>query len=210
MESARILIVEDDYVVARDLRGRLEKMGYMVCGHASDGEQAVELSRKDPPDLILMDIHLGRGMDGIQAAAEITGRRSLPVVFLSAYGDEECFGRAKLTEPYGYILKPFGDRELKVSLDLALYKSRLEEDRRRFAAEREHLIAQLQEALAEVKTLRGLLPICSVCKKIRDDSGLWQRIEKYIQDRSEVLFSHSICPDCARELYPELYGEKKE
>ena len=80
--------------------------------------------------------------------------------------------------------------------------------RKRAEAEKERLIEELQEALATVKTLRGLLPVCSFCKKIRDDKGYWQQLEAYIQDHSEAVFSHSICEECARSQYPEIYADK--
>jgi len=81
-------------------------------------------------------------------------------------------------------------------------------ERRQMEEEREKLIIELQEALAEVKTLNGLLPICASCKKIRNDKGYWEKMEKYISDRSPVRFSHGICPDCARKLYPEIDQKK--
>ncbi len=79
------------------------------------------------------------------------------------------------------------------------------EERKRVESERERLIHGLQEALAEVKTLSGLLPICASCKKIRDDKGYWNQIESYISEHSEAEFSHGICPECAKKLYPEFY-----
>ncbi len=91
--------------------------------------------------------------------------------------------------------------EIKRELTLAQQEI---ERRKRTQREREKLIGDLQEALSEVKTLRGFLPICAHCKKIRDDEGYWQQIELYIQQRSEAQFSHGICPECARSLYPEL------
>lgn len=82
------------------------------------------------------------------------------------------------------------------------------ENRKKAEAEKESVIDLLQEALAKVKQLSGFIPICAACKKIRDDRGFWQQIEKYIRDHSEAEFTHSICPDCAKRLYPELYGDK--
>lgn len=81
-------------------------------------------------------------------------------------------------------------------------------DNKQAEAEREQLLLELQAALAEVKTLSGLLPICASCKKIRDDQGYWHQIEVYIRDHSEADFSHGICPDCARKLYPDYYPER--
>jgi len=81
-------------------------------------------------------------------------------------------------------------------------------ERKRAEEERERLIGQLQDALAEVKTLSGLLPLCSSCKRIRDDKGYWQQIEAYIRDHSEAEFSHSVCPECAKKLYPEVFDKE--
>jgi hypothetical protein len=81
-------------------------------------------------------------------------------------------------------------------------------ERKRAEEERERLIAELQEALAKIKTLRGLIPICASCKNVRDDQGYWQQVEVYIRDHSEAEFSHGLCPDCARQLYPEFYQDE--
>ncbi len=99
-------------------------------------------------------------------------------------------------------------RESKILSLANLAQQREIDERKRVEEEREKLINELQEALNKVKTLSGLLPICSSCKKVRDDSGYWNQIEVYIRDHSEADFSHSICPDCAKELYPDLdiYG----
>jgi hypothetical protein len=83
-------------------------------------------------------------------------------------------------------------------------------ERKRAEAERERLIKELQDAIADIKTLSGLVPICANCKKIRDDQGYWTQVEAYIQERSQARFSHGICPDCMQKLYPEFIQKKKE
>jgi uncharacterized paraquat-inducible protein A len=82
--------------------------------------------------------------------------------------------------------------------------------RKQSETDRERLISELQEALGQVKTLKGLLPICSNCKKVRDDKGYWNQIESYVQQHTDASFTHGICPDCAKKLYPELYAERKK
>jgi diguanylate cyclase (GGDEF)-like protein/PAS domain S-box-containing protein len=120
--TPRILIVEDEAIIRADIRRQLETLGYLVVGEACSGREAVFLTGRLCPDLVLMDIRLGPGMDGIAAAHAIREHQALPVVFLSAYAADDVLERAMLAEPYGYILKPFSERELHTVLRMALYK----------------------------------------------------------------------------------------
>lgn len=199
MNKPKILIVEDEALIALDLRRRLEGFDYEVTGTAASSAEALDASDRDPPDLVLMDIHIQGKVDGIEAAKALKARRDVPVVFLTAHSDEPTLQRAKMADPHGYVLKPFKDRELQIVLDIALYKHRTESELRR-------LLAELRSAMDQVKQLQGMLPICAECKSIRDDKGYWNAVEKYIQEHSEARFSHGICPDCARKLYPEFAG----
>jgi PAS domain S-box-containing protein len=137
MTSARILIVEDDRIVARDLQQRLLAFGYSVVGVTPCGEEAVRLALEARPDLVLMDIRLEGPLDGISAAEQIRSRCQAPVVYLTAYADEETLRRARISEPFGYLLKPIEDRELHTVIEMALYKHaaerRLRESERRYA-----------------------------------------------------------------------------
>ncbi|WP_320171717.1 HD domain-containing phosphohydrolase [Maridesulfovibrio sp.] len=132
--SPRILIVEDESIVALDIRGRLNHLGYTVTGVAPSGEVATVMAAEQTPDLILMDIMLEGDMDGIDTAEIIKAELSIPVIYLTAYADNETLTRAKITEPFGYIIKPFEDRELNLTIEMALYKykteSTLNENRR--------------------------------------------------------------------------------
>lgn len=119
----RILIVEDEAICAEDLREILEQSGYTVCSIFSTGEQAVAGFSALQPDLVLMDIGLGDGIDGIQAAAQITSRSSIPVVFLTAYHDTDTLSRAKEINPYGYLVKPFVKETVDTTLQIALAKN---------------------------------------------------------------------------------------
>ena len=193
----RLLVVEDEAIVAADLEDRLNRMGYHVVGTAESGEEAIEKARDLKPDLVFMDIMLKGGMDGIEAAALMREEQSVPVIFLTANSNDAIINRAKVSEPFAYLLKPFEERHLKINSEMSLYKHRME-------LERELLILELQEALAKVKTLSGLLPICAWCKNIRNDEGYWLSVEKYVQQNSEARFSHGVCPDCARKHFPEF------
>ena len=458
--NVKILIVEDEAIIAADIKEKLEKQAYTVCGHATSSEQAILMTQAERPDLVLMDIILEGEMDGINAAQVIRSKYNTPVVFLTAHADKERLERAKLVFPFGYLVKPFHEIDLKVTIEMALCAYRLDAKRKRaedalrdseakyrnlfdnspvgigimdmeghivdyneailepggyrpedigrignlfqlfydpeerksvlvkaqrqgfideievrllrkdgtsydanmslrplrikgkpywhaiiqdvtekkriteilqkseeryalavqagqvgvwdwdlatgriyvdpmlkailgfddyeianhldewgqrvhpedgdivmkaandhiqgltpcykvehrmlhkdgsirwFLAhgnvirnekgqpvrmigtdqditdrklvenERERLIEELKGALAEVKTLSGFLPICSKCKKIRDDKGYWQGVEKYIQERSDAQFSHSLCPDCAKQLYPDIFEDE--
>lgn len=193
MTTPKILVVEDEAIIAMEISLRLKQMGYEVAGTAARGGEAMEAAMKTMPDLVLMDIMLKGPLDGIETAARIRELHGIPVVYLTAYADNATLARAQITEPYGYILKPFQERELKAAVEMALYKSRTERERKK-------LIGDLQSALAEIKTLRGLVPICSYCKKIRRDDNTWQRIEEYVQERSDAVFSHGVCDECADKV----------
>jgi|Deesub1362A_J573_1020465.scaffolds.fasta_scaffold00171_59 PAS domain S-box-containing protein/putative nucleotidyltransferase with HDIG domain len=127
MAKRRILVVEDEAIVAEDIRVSLEEMGYEVPAVVSTGEEAVRVARELRPDLVLMDIVLGGKVNGINAAGDIRSSLNIPVVYLTAYSDEKTLERAKLTEPFGYIIKPFDERELRSTIETTLYKHEMEE-----------------------------------------------------------------------------------
>lgn len=122
-----ILVVEDERLIARSVEAQLRTLGYAVAGSARSGEEAIRLAEECLPDLILMDIHLGDGVDGVQAADRIRQRQQgVPVVFLTAHADDGTLQRAKLTEPHGYVLKPFEEAELKIAIEIGLHKGRMD------------------------------------------------------------------------------------
>lgn len=129
--SSRILVVEDELIIAKGIQKRLQALGYSVIGAASSGEEAVEKALDLLPDLVLMDINLQGGMDGVTAAERIRSRVDIPVIFLTAYADADTLARAKITEPFGYIVKPFQDITLQSSIEMALYKHLMESRLRR-------------------------------------------------------------------------------
>lgn len=321
--AAKILITEDAMIVAEDLAVTVQDLGYHVAGIASTGEKAIQMVEKDRPGLVLMDINLAGDMDGIEASEQIRARFDIPVIFITAYDEQDVIRRAKRTQPYGYMIKPFSNHILKITIETALYKheadKRLKEseaqyrtilgtamdgfllfemkgsileandaycamsgysrqellgmpiaeleaihspdevsarilkivaegsdrfetvhrrkdgsllqtevsvqflpgtrasffaflrditERKKAEEERERLVNQRREAVAQVKKLRGMLPICSSCKRIRDDKGYWTQIEAYIRDHSDAEFTHSFCPECVRRLYPKSHREE--
>jgi PAS domain S-box-containing protein len=143
----RILIVEDQRLIAADLESTLKRLGYDVVGSASTGEEAVPKAAEIAPDLILMDVRLRSDMDGIEAADAIRKRMDVPIVYLTAYADEQTIVRAKATGPFGYLVKPFDERELYAAIEVAIAKhaaDRLlaEERSRRRAAEEFKLLVE--------------------------------------------------------------------
>jgi PAS domain S-box-containing protein len=126
MSKPQILIVEDEVITALEIRSRLERAGYAVSAIASSAEEALDRLATTQPDLVLMDIRLRGAMDGIQAAEAIRVRCGTPVVYLTAYSDGETLERAKATEPYGYLFKPFEEREIHTAIEMALYKHQME------------------------------------------------------------------------------------
>ena len=149
MPPASVFIVVDELIEAQDISQTLEKQGYAVTGIARTGELALEALIKKHPDLVLMDMHLAGNMDGVDTAERIRAVYKIPVIFLTAYADETLLERAKITEPYGYVLKPFDERELHSAIQMALYKHRMEE----LAKENERTIRILANAIPDAVML---------------------------------------------------------
>jgi len=126
MNCENIFIVEDEVIVAESLNDHLQSLGYNVVGQATSGEDALDKISKNLPDLILMDIMLKGEMDGVETAKKVHHRHKIPIVFLSAYSDSETLQRAKLMEPFGYLIKPYKVRELYSTLEVTFYKHRME------------------------------------------------------------------------------------
>ncbi|RSD34596.1 MAG: response regulator receiver protein, partial [Methanohalophilus sp.] len=126
MKKSRILVVEDEAIVAMVIKRRLQDLGYIVSGVASTGKDAITKVEGTFPDLVLMDIRLKGDMDGIEATKTIKDRFSLPVVYLTAHSDDVTFKKAKETDPDGYILKPFTEKDLSTTIEIALHKFRKE------------------------------------------------------------------------------------
>ncbi len=181
-QNGSVLVVEDD---AKNIDVLLKLLhGYDVLV-ATDGVQALEVLKQEPVDLVLMDI-LMPGMDGFQVCERIKAQDDLshiPVIFLTSKTETADVVKGFDVGGVDYVTKPFKVPELLARI-------------------RTHVA--LKKAREELKSLRGILPICASCKKIRDDKGYWNQIEAYISQHSEADFSHGICPECARKLYADL------
>ena len=126
VERARIMVVEDEAVISLEIQDRLTKMGHSICGTAASGEEALSVATAKRPDLILMDINLRGDVDGVQAAQQIHDRIEIPVIYLTAFADDRTVERARLTEPFGYLIKPFSEKELYAAIEVALYKNSMD------------------------------------------------------------------------------------
>jgi DNA-binding response OmpR family regulator len=219
-----ILIVDDTPANLKLLVDTLTAEAYQVFP-ADSGELALDAIAACPPELILLDIRMP-GMDGFEVFRRLKAlpeRCDIPVVFISASMDSAERVEGLKLGAVDYIPKPFQKEELlaRVSthLELRRMRVRLERqaadlrganeqlqselgERKRVEASLHAKNAELVEALARVKSLSGLLPICAGCKKIRDDQGYWSQVESYIQKHSEATFTHGFCPACIKKYYP--------
>ena len=196
----KILVAEDQTISRHILEASLRKWGYEVKG-VEDGTRAWEiLQGEEAPQLAILD-WLMPGMDGIEICRQIRLRpqtQPVYIILLSARSDQEDKIHGLEAGADDYITKPFDRDELRARVQVGIRVLELQ-------GALAHRVRQLEEALSRVKQLQGLLPICSYCKKIRNDRNYWQQVEGYISERSEAQFSHGICPECyAQYVQPEL------
>jgi len=157
MPPSKILVVEDENIVARDICVRLEQFGYAVTPPVATGEDAIARARETRPDLVLMDIMLRGPMDGIEAARVIREELNVPVIYLTAYVDDKNLQRAKVTEPFGYLLKPFEERELHITIEMALYKHSMEQQLRQSNVFNELLVHTIPDAVGISRLADGTM-----------------------------------------------------
>jgi DNA-binding response OmpR family regulator len=211
-----ILIVDDSRDEQELLSTRLRAAGYGSLMFADSAEAAFGILSRDNAvqrpravDLILMDIMLP-GLDGLEACRRITTTewlQGIPIIVITVKTEEKDLLAAFAAGAMDYIRKPVNPVELvaRVSSALAIREERFT----RKAREQELLMRtqELERALREVKVLRGLIPICAKCKRVRTDTGDWQGLEEYIQDHSEAEFSHGICHPCMKEIYTDVFKD---
>lgn len=194
-----VVIAEDDVFVAEILVEQLKAIGFQVVGRASDGRQAVELVCSRRPDVVLMDVRMPE-LDGIEASRRIQQACPTPIVILTAHAEPDILERATEAGVGAYLVKPSTAPEILRAVTVA--RARFED-----MASLRRVNEDLRKALEGIRTLSGLLPICSSCKRIRDDRGYWQKVENYLREHSSTQFSHGICPSCLQKSDPELYAE---
>ncbi|TIH19967.1 hybrid sensor histidine kinase/response regulator [Marinifilum sp. JC120] len=182
MAGKRILVVDDEKIVNLDIQATLRRLGYIIAGSAGAGREAIDKAEATQPDLVIMDIKLQGEMDGIEAANAIIRKFDIPIVFLTAFSDEKTLGRAKLSGPFGYLLKPFEERELRSSIEIALFKHGMEQEYRQAVADAEAANEAKSSFLAtishELRTpMNGILGLSEILL----GSGLASEQQEYVE-----------------------------
>ncbi|MCP4713975.1 MAG: response regulator [Deltaproteobacteria bacterium] len=213
LQEMKILIIDDDSTSITLMETVLNENGYSHILSSINAMAGLELARQTLPDLILLDIVMPE-IDGFEFCRRLRSDENhidIPIIMVTGTGSMELDKALKKTFDVGavdFITKPIRAIEfltrIKSALTLKAARDLIKEE----LTQRKLVENQLRKALAEIKQLSGMLPICSSCKKIRDDKGYWNQMETYIRDHSEVDFSHGICPECEKKLYPELQEEE--
>lgn len=191
--SVTVLVIEDsvdDFTLLKEMLNASEEMACLVI-QAERLESAISIAREKPIDVAIIDLSLpdSFGLDSFASFHE--HYPNIPAVIMTGVKSQKMALEAVQKGAQDYLFK--GEPSATAIIRTI-----------RYAIERQRLTSKLKQALEQVKQLQGLLPICSVCKKIRDDKGYWNQIESYISKHSEAVFSHGICPDCGKKLYPDL------
>ena len=202
---ARILVADDDPDVLLLFSTLLEDEGYEVY-EATTGKGCLDAAQSHHPYLVLLDVVLP-DMTGVEVCRQIKTEPELRGTFVilvsgaRVSSDHQAEGLDVGAD--GYMVKGVTNREFLARIQALVRIKRAEDALREREKEQRKLISELEKALAEIRTLKGLIPICASCKKIRDDEGFWHQLEVYIGKHTDAVFSHGICPECAEELYPE-------
>ncbi len=209
--DALIFIVDDDVVSIDMMQAVLAKKGFKSIVSFADAREGLEAAFREKPDLIILDIVMP-DMDGFSFCEQLKGRREtadIPVIMVTggALEREETIERTFEAGSFDFITKPVNATELHTRCRSALTLKKAHDRLKEEVETRRQAEQELRAAFERIKKLSGLLPICASCKKIRDDQGYWQNLERYIHEHSDAQFSHSLCPECAQRLYPDLSDE---
>jgi CheY-like chemotaxis protein len=208
----KILVTDDDPQVLLLTSSVLTRAGYEVL-QATTGKECFETVYARHPDLVLLDVMLPDTQGGTvcRLIKADPGLRGTLVILLSGVHVSSDYQAEGLnTGADGYMVKPISNKELVARVQAMERIKRAEDALREKEKQQEELILKLQVALAEIKTLKGLIPICASCKKIRDDEGYWNHLETYISKHTDAVFTHGICPDCAEKMREEIRNMKRE
>jgi len=204
MKTLRVLLIEDSPADARLIQEMLREESEFHLDVAESLLGGLERIGANGADAVLLDLGLpdSEGLDGLKKISEKNS--DIPVIVLTGLDDRETGIRAVQMGAQDYLIKGIINPALLCRSILYAI------ERKKLFDEREKLIAELQEALANIKTLRGLLPICAWCKKIRDEKGYWQKVEHYLEQHSEAHFTHGICNECLKKVGKEFFEQEKK
>lgn len=212
------MVADDSYSSRELLKLILTRNGYDSY-LLEDGEQVLMMIEKIKPDIILMDVLMPK-LDGFEVCKRLKKMpniKRIPVIFITSLDNTEDITSGFENGGVDYITQPFQPAELlarlKTHLELKNSKDRLLKTIVKLKKTKRvliNMIKRVQKAKREIKTLTGLIPICASCKNIRDDKGYWNRIETYISSRTQAQFSHGLCPDCMKKLYPKIYEKRQK
>ena len=201
----KVLVTDDDPEILLLTTTVLRRAGYNVV-EASSGKECLEAVRSHHPDLVVLDVMLP-DMTGVEVCRLIKEDSELKHTFvilasgIQVSSDSQAEGLNIGAD--GYIVRPISNKEVVARVQSIERIKRAEDALREKERQQEKLISELQEALAEIKTLKGFIPICASCKKIRDDEGYWNQLEAYISKHTDAVFSHGLCPECAERYRAE-------
>ena len=183
MAHTQILVVEDELIIAVDLQHRLENLGYYVPVIVSSGKEAIQKAEETRPALVLMNMSLEGNIDGITAAGQIRARFDIPVIYLTAYSDNSTLQQAKLTEPYGYILKPFNEKELHITIEIALYKHKVERKLR----ESEQSLAAILKSISDAVIATDAKGLVTFMNPVAESLTGWNQKDTLGKDVEKIF-----------------------
>jgi DNA-binding response OmpR family regulator len=214
--------MEENLLIIDDIPENIQVLGHALAkehysvSFATDGQQALDMIAENDFDLILLDIMMPH-MDGYEVCRclkSMPGKKDVPIIFLTARTESEDIVKGFQVGAVDYVTKPFNAPELlarvRTHIELANARKMIRRRNRELARKNDALRkmnAELKRALERIKTLEGILPICSYCNKIRDEKGDWKQLEAYISSHSSAKFSHGICPTCMQRYHPDI-GEE--
>jgi len=202
----KVLVTDDNPDILLLSTMLLTRAGYEVR-EASTGEECLVAVRTYHPDLVLLDVMLP-GMSGIEVCRQIKSDENLKDIFVILASGIQVSSELQADGldigADGYFIRPISNREFLARVQAGERIKRAEDALRTKERQQQELISHLEEALAEIKTLKGFIPICASCKKIRDDEGYWNQLEAYISKRTDAVFSHGLCPECAEQARAEM------
>ena len=202
----KILVTDDDPDVLLLTTQLLRGAGYEIL-EASTGKECLEAAKALRPDILLLDVVLP-DMTGIELCRQLKADEGLQDIFVILVSGIQISSEYQAdglnVGAEGYIIKPISNKELIARVQSMVRIKQAEDALREKEKEQQKLILQLQDALAEIKTLKGFIPICAWCKRIRDDEGYWDQLEAYISKHTDAVFSHGLCPECAEKYRAEI------